>query len=151
MTTIFTKEFQVGWGDLDSNGHMKNTAYLDYAATTRFSFFHAHGFSAPRFHEMKFGPIVFKDEVQFFKEMRLLDKFRVSFELDGMSPDGRIIRLMNEIFNEEGERSAVVVTHGAWFDLQKRKVVAPPAELLQVMQQLSKTNSFQEIVKDSRS
>ena len=27
---MFIKTFQAGWGDMDYNGHMRNTAYLDY-------------------------------------------------------------------------------------------------------------------------
>ncbi len=149
METAFSKEFMVGWGDLDSNSHMKNTAYLDYAATTRFSFFSAHGFSANRFRELQFGPIVFKDEIRFFKEMLLLEKFKVNFVLDGMSQDGTMFRLVNEMFNDKAERVAVVTTQGAWFDLQKRKIQPPPTELLQVMGQLQKTEKFQEIVRES--
>jgi acyl-CoA thioester hydrolase len=31
-------QFTVVWGDLDANQHMRNTAYLDYAAQSRFIF-----------------------------------------------------------------------------------------------------------------
>ncbi|MFO1518791.1 MAG: thioesterase family protein [bacterium] len=145
MEELYKKEFQVGWGDLDSNAHMKNTAYLDHSATTRFSYFNANGFSAARFHELQFGPIVFKDEVHFQKELRLLEKFTVSFLLDGMSPDGSLFRIANEILNEKGERSALVLTHGAWFDLRKRKIIPPPQELIDVMKRLKKTPTYLEI------
>src|SRR5262245_13556939 len=99
METAFVREFLVGWGDLDSNSHMKNTAYLDYAATTRMSFFSDKGFSVNRFRELKLGPVAFKDEVKYLKELFLLDKFKVNFMLDGMSQDGIMFRLVNEIFN----------------------------------------------------
>jgi acyl-CoA thioester hydrolase len=145
MSKIFVKEFAVGWGDLDGNAHMRNTAYLDAAATTRFSFFSDNGFSVARFHELQLGPVVLKDEVRFFKEMRLLDKFNVGFLLDGMNADGSLFRLVNEVTRADGVKSAVVTTQGAWFDLVKRKIMPPPPELLAVMKQLEKTAGYEEI------
>jgi len=32
---MYSKPFIAGWGDMDSNGHMRNTAYLDRAADVR--------------------------------------------------------------------------------------------------------------------
>ena len=49
MMEIFSKTFHVGWGDLDSNAHMKNTAYLDKAVDVRMMFFQEHGFTMHEF------------------------------------------------------------------------------------------------------
>ena len=38
----FSKTLYVGWGDLDANGHMRNTAYLDKAADVRMYYFADH-------------------------------------------------------------------------------------------------------------
>jgi acyl-CoA thioesterase FadM len=32
---IFEKHFEVGWRDVDPNGHVANMAYLEYAVDTR--------------------------------------------------------------------------------------------------------------------
>ncbi len=145
MGTPFLKTFAVGWGDLDANNHMRNTAYLDVAATTRFSFFSEHGFPASRFRELGFGPVVLKDEVEYSKEMRLLETFIVNFLQDGMNQDGSVFRIVNEFMNAHSERVAVVKTHGAWFDLTKRKIQAPPPDLLAAMRTLPKTLTYSEI------
>jgi hypothetical protein len=99
MEKPFLKEFTVGWGDLDANNHMRNTAYLDMAATARFSFFTNAGFSASRFRELHFGPIVFKDEVEYSRELMLLEIFKVNFLQDGMNRDGSVFRIVNEFVN----------------------------------------------------
>lgn len=39
MSKEFYKEFQVIWADMDPNRHMRHTAYNDYAAQLRVSFF----------------------------------------------------------------------------------------------------------------
>ncbi len=39
----YYKEFLAGWGTMDVNGHMANTAYLDLAADVRMAFFAEHG------------------------------------------------------------------------------------------------------------
>jgi acyl-CoA thioester hydrolase len=145
METNFLKEFIVGWGDLDANNHMRNTAYLDVAGTARFSFFAQQGFPISRFRELHFGPIVFKDEVEYFRELMLLESFSVSFLQDGMNPDGSIFRIVNEFVNSRGQRAALVKTHGAWFNLDQRKIQPPPPDLLAVMRSLPKTSAYAEI------
>lgn len=145
MENSFYREFTVGWGDLDSNNHMRNTAYLDAAATTRFAYFAAHGFPAKRFREVGFGPVVFKDSISYAKELRLLETYRVNFRQDGMNGDGSIFRIANAFTNERGERIVEVLTHGAWFDLASRKIIVPPAELLEAMRSLPKTPTYEEI------
>ena len=146
MDTPFRREFTVGWSDLDANNHMRNTAYLDAAGTARFSFFTEHGYPASRFRELHFGPIVFKDEVEYSRELMLLETFTVNFLQDGMNRDGSIFRIVNEFWNARGERAALVKTHGAWFNLEHRKIQAPPHELLEIMRNLPKTASYSEIL-----
>ena len=42
---MHTFDFQVTWADLDSNAHLKNSRYLDYAAQARFLYLAAAGFT----------------------------------------------------------------------------------------------------------
>jgi acyl-CoA thioester hydrolase len=39
MSEVFTRSFQIGWGDMDFNAHMRNTAFLDRAADGRMMYF----------------------------------------------------------------------------------------------------------------
>jgi len=39
----YARQFLAGWGTMDSNGHVANTAYLDLAADARVAFFAEHG------------------------------------------------------------------------------------------------------------
>lgn len=57
MSEVFAKTLYVGWGGLDSNAHMKNTAYLDKAVDVRMMYFQEQGFSAREFARLRLGPV----------------------------------------------------------------------------------------------
>ena len=44
--TAFEHTFVAGWAHMDSNGHMRNTAFVDLAVDTRLLYLASAGFSA---------------------------------------------------------------------------------------------------------
>ena len=58
----YAKEFIAGWGTMDFNGHMANTAYLNLAADVRMAFFAEHGFPPSEFRRLALGPVIRKEE-----------------------------------------------------------------------------------------
>jgi len=145
MPTPFTHRFEVGWGDLDFNGHMRNTAYLDLAATVRMLYFQSQGFEMPEFERLRFGPVVLKDEVEYFRELRLLQPVLVGIELAGLSGDGTRFRIRNPFQTEEGKVVAKVTSTGGWMDLNLRKLGAPPEPLRRVLESLERSADFEEL------
>ncbi len=139
----FTTQHTVSWAQLDSNGHMANTAYLDTVVDTRFAYFASQGFPPSAFAKHRVGPVVRKDEVEYFKELRLQQAYTVDFRIAGLSDDGSRFRIVNEIRREDGELSARVTTLGGWFDLAARKLVAPPEALAAALRALEKTENFE--------
>ncbi|MWV16028.1 thioesterase [Pseudomonas sp. L-22-4S-12] len=135
-------DFQVTWADLDSNAHLKNSRYLDYAAQARFLFLASAGFPPQAFAEARMGPVVFEDRVEYRKELRLLQHFSVRMQIGGMSEDGAKFILVNEVLNPKGELCARVVTSAAWFSLETRKVTPPPPALKTAMEQIERTADF---------
>jgi acyl-CoA thioester hydrolase len=142
MTTAFMQRFEVGWGDLDFNGHMRNTAYLDYAATTRWAYFRSLGLQMKEFQQLRFGPVVLKDEVEYFRELHLLQTVFVGIALAGLSEDGVRFRLRNEFHGEDGRPVARVTSTGAWMDLEARRLGTPPPALRGVLTGLGRTDDF---------
>jgi acyl-CoA thioester hydrolase len=71
---MYSQQFVVRWSDLDANAHMKNTAYIEYAMQVRIAHFAEHGFSAEEFSRRRFGPIVFREEVTYFKDVRMMPR-----------------------------------------------------------------------------
>jgi acyl-CoA thioester hydrolase len=143
MAEIFEKTFHVGWGNVDFNGHLGNTSYLDLAVDVRMFFFAENGFPVQEFQRQRFGPVILKDEIEYFKEMYLLDKIRITFQGAGLSEDASRFRIRNEFFREDGKLSARLTTTGGWLSFETRKLIVPPKELTGVMKSLAKTDDFE--------
>jgi acyl-CoA thioester hydrolase len=139
----YEKTFEVSWAQLDANNHMANTAYLDICVDVRFSYFASQGFSPGEFATQRIGPVVRRDEVDYYRELHMLQPIRVTFALAGISEDASRFRLRNEIFREDGQLAARVTSHGGWLDLNVRKLVAPPEALANALRNLERTEDFE--------
>lgn len=141
----FRRSFRVGWGDLDSNGHMANRAYLDHAADSRLAYFAERGFPVLRLAAERFGPIIVRDELVYRKELLLLEEFVVELRVAGFSADDVRFLIENTFRNAAGDVAAVVTSEGLWFDLDRRHPRTPPAELAAAFRAAPRTESFREL------
>jgi acyl-CoA thioester hydrolase len=141
----FAKTLIAGWRDMDYNSHMANTAYLDRAADVRMMYFAENGFTAEDMLRMKIGPVIMKDEIEYYREVKLLQEIRVSFACAGLAPDGSRFMIRNEFSHADGQKCAVVNSTGGWLDLNARKLIAPPAPLRKAMEGLFKVEGFREL------
>jgi acyl-CoA thioester hydrolase len=139
----FERTFMVAWEHLDTIGHMANTAYLDLAVNARFLYFQSQGFPPSEFARAGIGPVVRRDEVDYYRELRMLQPVRVSLLIGGLSDDGSRFRLVNEYRREDGELCARLTSQGGWLDLAARKLVAPPEKLAQALQALERSEGFE--------
>ena len=131
------------WGDMDFNAHMRNTAFLDKSADLRFMFFAEHGLPIDAFLRLGIGPVVRKDEIEYFRELRLLEEIRVTIAASGLSDDGARFIIRNEFWRADGELAARVTSAGGWLDHTLRKLVVPPDTLQAALRQLTRTDDFQ--------
>ena len=141
----YTRDFLAGWGTMDSNGHLANTAYLNLAADVRVAFFAEHGFPPTEFRRLAIGPVVRRDELEYFREIDLQETVTVTYAALAMSPDAARFTLENEIFNAAGERAAIVRSTGGWLDLRARKLVVPPPPLADAMRLVPRAPGFVEL------
>jgi len=139
---MYTKKLYAGWADMDFNSHMKNTAYLDKTADVRQMFLIEHGFPMEEFLRLRIGPVVMKDEVEYFREVGLQQEITVTYALAGQAPDGSRFLLRHEIFRADGKLAARVTSAGGWLRLEERKLIAPPPALLAAMNSLEETDDF---------
>lgn len=142
---MFTRPFLAGWGDMDFNGHMRNTAYLDKSADLRMLFFATHGFSTAEFARQRFGPVVRSDQVDYFREIHLLEEMQQHLAIAGLSDDGSRFSIRNEFFRADGELSARVTSLGGWLDLAARRLIAPPPGLLDALRALPHSDDFEDL------
>ena len=140
---MFERVFVVGWGDMDFNSHMSNTAYLDKAADVRMMFLAEHGFPADELHGRRIGPVVMKDEIAYFREVRLMESLRVTYQAAGLSEDSSRFRVRNEFWRADGDLAARLTSTGGWLDLNARKLIVPPEALRAAFRHLARTEDFE--------
>lgn len=143
MSRIFEKTFHVGWAHVDFNGHLGNTSFMDLAVDVRLYFFAENGFPIREFQRRRFGPVILKDEIEYYREFQLLDNIRITILGAGLSQDGSRFKIRNEFFCEDGKLAARLDTTGGWLDLDKRKLIAPPENLADAMRNLARTDDFE--------
>lgn len=151
---MYSKTLLAGWADMDFNSHMKNTAFLDKSADVRMMFFSENGFPASEFSRLRLGPVVMKDEVEYQREVSLLEEITVTLAIAGLSPDGSRFMMRNEILRSDSKLCARVTSSGGWLDLSRRKLVTPPPALLAALQSLPQTSDFVQLpssIKDNPS
>lgn len=141
----FRWEVQAAWSDMDFNRHMGNAAYLDLCTTVRMMHFAEQGVAMAEFERLKVGPVVFRDEIDYHREVHLLERLSVTLGLLGTSADGSHFRLRNEIWKSGGVRAATVVSTGGWLDVGTRRLVQPPAAIRAALDVLPRLEPFTEL------
>ena len=139
---MYSKILLASWADMDFNSHMRNTAFLDKSADVRLMYFSENGFPASEFSRLRLGPVIMKDEVEYRKEVSLLQEIAVTLAIAGHSEDGSRFILRNEIRRPDGTLCARVTSSGGWLNLTARKLVSPPAALHNAMKSLQRTSDF---------
>ena len=145
----YFNSFQVTWSDLDPNRHLRHTAYNDFAAQVRVNFISEHGFSFQEMGKLQVGPILFREETRFFREIGFNEIIKINIQLASASDDGAKWAMLHQIFRADGELSATVLVEGAWMDLRLRKITAPPGDLKDVVMKMPKTEDFKYIPRGS--
>jgi acyl-CoA thioester hydrolase len=143
MGEVFEKQFVAGWGNVDLNGHLGNTSYLDFAATTRIAFFAEHGFPPIEFMRLQFGPVVKSESIEYFREIMLLGGCRVDVRCSGLSADGSRFRFTNSCYRDDGILAARIQTTAGWLSFSERRLIAPPEDLLAIINRLDRTDEFE--------
>jgi acyl-CoA thioester hydrolase len=144
MDNLYSQLYTVRWSDLDANGHMKNTAYMECALQVRLAFFAENGFPFTEFQRQQFGPVMFREEMTYFKEIQMLEMIRATFHCSKLNDDGRRFTVVNMIFREGNVKAAEVISDGAWFDLRTRKLITPPAKLHELLRMIYLPNPADE-------
>jgi len=139
----FNTSVEVRWADLDPNFHVRHSIYYEYGAYCRIQFLAAHGITAQFMHQHHFGPILFREECVFKKEITLADKITIDLKLVKAKKDGSRFTMQHQIFKNNEIAAAIITLDAAWIDTVKRKLTLPPAEALQTLELSPKTEGFE--------
>ncbi|QNM97902.1 acyl-CoA thioesterase [Chitinimonas koreensis] len=141
----FSHLVEVRWSDCDANQHVRHNAYADFCTHARIEWLRAHGFGFDQFQKHGFGPVIFKESTEYYKELKMSERVSVVVRIAGLSADGSRFRIRHDLCKEDGRPAALHEISGAWFDLRQRKLMQPPAELLAIFSALDRTEDFAEI------
>lgn len=145
---MYTKEFDIRWSDIDANRHLANSAYVNFMSHTRMGFMIENGLSQKEMVSHNFGPVIFQEQVFFFKEAFQGRPITVTFELGGTSEDGKFFRFVHNFYDYKGRNLARGTMQGAWIDLTTRKTVALPENLKPMLEKAPKTDDFKILTKE---
>ncbi len=142
----FSLPIQVRWSDIDQNRHLRHSAYYDYGATVRIACFSQHGLTNLKFEELHIGPILFREEAIFKREIKFEDKITVDLNVTKATADYSRWSIRHHLYKEDGTLCAVINLDGAWIDIVKRKLAVPNEFIQTVFQDFPKAEDFESII-----
>jgi len=139
----FEKKLEIRWSDLDPNYHVRHAVYYDFGAFSRISFLNEQGITPALMLENNIGPILFREECVFKREIRFSDEVLINLKLDKAREDMSRWTMVHELWTKAHVLAAVITVDGAWIDTRLRKLTRPPVIFTKVLEQLPKTDKFE--------
>lgn len=139
----YVKNVEIRWSDLDPNFHLRHSVYYDFGAYCRVCFLIDNGITPEVMNEHSLGPILFKEECIFKREIKFGDNISVNLKLKNISANGKKWSMTHEILRDENTLCAIVTIEGAWMNTQLRKIIAPPEIFMIALDKMPKTDDFQ--------
>jgi acyl-CoA thioester hydrolase len=134
---------QVLWSQIDGNLHLRHSAYADFAAQARIELLNSIGLDYKTIAAIKIGPILFREELIYLREVGLNDTITVTTHLTKSTADGGRYSFRHEIFRGDGIKAAIVHVDGAWMDVVRRKLTLLPGHFLASLDGIPKSDDYQ--------
>jgi acyl-CoA thioester hydrolase len=131
------------WADFDANFHLRHSVYYDFAATARLEYMGMGGLSYEMMKEFHFGPVLFREECVFKREVRPGDEIYINLLVTRLRRDYSRFSFRHQITKEDGTLCAILTVDGAWMDTQLRKLTTPPSLVLDLFKELPYADDFQ--------
>lgn len=144
---MYVKEFEIRWSDLDANWHLANTGYVNFMSHTRMAFLMENGFGQEELVQNSLGPVVFSENIYYFKEVFPGKPVTVTLELKGLSKDGMYFEFVHNFYNNKGQHCASCDIMGAWINLKTRQLTGLPEEMHHNLDKLHHTEDFRVLTK----
>ncbi|UII23426.1 acyl-CoA thioesterase [Fulvivirga ligni] len=137
-----TYSFKILWSQIDANQHLRHSAYADFGAQARVQALQNIGFDMATFQKLKIGPILFREEMIYLREVAPNDIITITADLVKCRQDGSRWSIKHEVFRSDGVKAAQINVDGAWLDLVQRKLAVLPEELAEKFMTLPKDEEF---------
>lgn len=122
----YSKKIEIRWADLDPNFHVLHSKYYDFGAYCRMSFLTEHGVTPAKMIETNIGPIIFREECIFKREIKFGDEVEVFLKLSKCNADATRWSMVHELWTNGDTLAALITIDGSWFDTTIRKLAKPP-------------------------
>lgn len=140
--TEFSKPVEIRWSDLDPNFHLRHSAYYDIGAYCRMAYLHEKGLTAAKMQELKLGPVIFREECFFKREVKFGDAISVNMQIASCTRGFTRWTMQHEIWKDREILCAVITLEGAWLNTEIRKLTLPPKFITNLMEEMPVTESF---------
>ena len=138
----FKMPLQLRWSDLDPNFHTRHSVYYDWGAMARIGFFNENGITSEVMMKLHFGPIIFREECIFRREIRSSDKIFIDAKLLNAKKDYSRFTIRHRFTKEDGMLCATLTVDIAWMDTKIRKLAIPPFEIVEVFERIERDQEF---------
>ena len=138
---------QVRWSDLDPNFHLRHSVYYDWGAYCRMRYFNEHGLTGDVMQKLNTGPIIFREECVFRKEIKFGDAVTIDVAVINARKDFSRWSLCHRILKNKEVLSAVLTLDMAWLNITERKLAVPAEEICKVIDGMPKDNQFEWLYK----
>lgn len=139
----FILPIQIRWSDIDQNRHLRHSAYYDYGALTRVACFSEHGLTTSKLEEFRIGPILFREEAIFKREIHFEDKVTIDLQIKKSRPDFSRWNIVHHLYKEDKTLAAIINLDGAWIDLNLRKLTAPNEFIQKIFENFPRSKDFE--------
>jgi acyl-CoA thioester hydrolase len=138
----YSKKLEIRWADLDPNFHVLHSKYYDFGAYCRMVFLTEHGLTPAVMMENNIGPIIFREECIFKREIKFGDELVVFLKLSKCNEDASRWSMVHELWTNGNILAATITIDGAWLDTKIRKLAKPPEVCKIGLNQIPKTDDF---------
>lgn len=148
--TNYKQTIQIRWADIDANRHLRHSVYYDYGASMRMNVLSERGLTTKKLEEFMIGPVLFREEAIFKREIIFEDQITLDVALVKMTQDYGRWSLRHHFIKADGTLAAILNVDGAWIDLTKRKLALPNEFIRNIFENFPKAEDFQLILPEKK-
>ena len=138
----FSRPIQVRWSDIDAIRHLRHSVYYDYAASLRMLLFQENGITTDYLEVNLIGPVLFREEAVFKREIRVEDSVVIDVELVKATHDLGRWSMRHNIYKNGDTLAAVINIDAAWIDMKIRKLAKPNDLIQEIFKSFPKSSDF---------
>ncbi|KUF16637.1 MULTISPECIES: acyl-CoA thioesterase [Streptomyces] len=126
MSEPFAVSITVRGYETDTQGHLNQAVYLQYAEHARWSMLRAAGIEQRALIDSGVGPVALENTLRYFRELHAGDEVTVSCAF--VWGEGKSFKVEQSVTKADGTVAATLTGVAGLLDLTERRMVADPRE-----------------------